>query len=179
MADHDPQTRLDPLYSDPQATATAWSEAEALLVEAELFWISTVRPDGRPHVTPLPGVWADGALHFCTGPDERKAKNIAHNTHCILTTGSSALNQDGLDLVVEGDAVRVTDETTLQRVADAYAAKYGDAWRYVARDGALYHAWEVESRGEEAGAALVFAVAPSTAFGFAKGSTFGQTRWRF
>ena len=179
MTEKQPITELDPRYSSENAQPTAWEDARKHLEEAEIYWLSTVRPDGRPHVTPLLALWVDGALYFSTGGDERKAKNIAHNAHCILTTGSSALNQDGLDLVVEGDAVRVTDEATLQRVADAYAAKYGDAWRYVARDGALYHAWEVESRGDEAGAALVFAVAPSTAFGFAKGSTFGQTRWRF
>jgi len=83
MTDNTPQTRLDPAYSAPNATAADWSEAEARLAEAELFWISTVRPDGRPHVTPLPTVWADGALHFCTGPEERKAKNLAGNrTSC-------------------------------------------------------------------------------------------------
>ena len=60
----DPQTRLDPRYSDPQATATPWSEAQDRLARAELFWISTVRADGRPHVTPLVAVWLDDAVYF-------------------------------------------------------------------------------------------------------------------
>ncbi len=51
-----PETRLDPRYSDPRAGAPPRSEVERLVAEAELFRISTVRPDGRPHVTPLPAV---------------------------------------------------------------------------------------------------------------------------
>lgn len=62
-----------------------------------------VRPDGRPHFSTLLGVWLDGALYSCAGPGERKAKNLAQNPHCILTTGRNDL-ADGVDLVVEGDA---------------------------------------------------------------------------
>ncbi len=69
-----------------------WSEGRERLEGAEVYWISTVRPDGRPHVTPLLSVWLDGALYFCTGPDERKAKNLVRNPHCILTTGCNALD---------------------------------------------------------------------------------------
>ena len=46
---------------------------------AELYWITTVRADGRPHVTPLIGVWFDGAMHFTTGLEEQKARNLAAN----------------------------------------------------------------------------------------------------
>jgi general stress protein 26 len=166
MAEKEPLTVLQPGFSSADATPTAWSDARAQLEKAEIYWLSTVRPDGRPHVTPLMSVWLDGALYFATGPGERKAKNLAHNAHCVMTTGCNALNE-GLDLVVEGDATRVSDEATLQRVADVYASKYG--WHYTVRDGALYG---------EGGEALVFEVAPTTAFGFGKG-TFSQTRWRF
>jgi len=34
----------------------------------------------------------------------------------------------GLDVVVEGTAVRVTEQQALQRLADAYEAKYGSVW---------------------------------------------------
>jgi nitroimidazol reductase NimA-like FMN-containing flavoprotein (pyridoxamine 5'-phosphate oxidase superfamily) len=139
--------------------------------------VATVRPDGRPHVAPLLAVWLDGALHFCTGEDERKAKNLARNPHCAITTGCNALN-DGLDLFVSGDAVRVTDEDTLQRIADAYVSKYGEDWRYTVRDGAFYHS-AGSVREEHQSKALVFRVAPTTAFGFGRGEAFSQTRWRF
>ncbi|MFF4254842.1 pyridoxamine 5'-phosphate oxidase family protein [Streptomyces sp. NPDC001663] len=169
MADTIPQTCLDTRYSDPRATATDWSEAEARLAEAELFWISTVRPDGRPHVTPLPAVWSDGALHFCTGPEERKAKNLEANAHVVLTTGSNTWDK-GYDLVVEGEAVRVADEDRLRVLAAAWEAKYGSFWHFEVRNGAFHHG---------AGAAFVFSVAPRTVFGFGKGEPFSQTRWRF
>ena len=150
-----------------------WAAARKRLEDAEVYWLSTVRPDGRPHVTPLISVWLDGALYFCTGPAERKAKNLAHNPHCILTTGCNTLDE-GLDLVVEGDAARVTDDAELRRVADAYESKYGSDWRFEVRDGAFFHE---EAHG--GGMAVVYEVAPVTAFGFGKGSEFSQTRWRF
>jgi uncharacterized pyridoxamine 5'-phosphate oxidase family protein len=161
-------TSLDRRYSSEQAQPTDWADARQRLREAETFWISTVRPDGRPHVTPLIAVWSGDALYFCTGPEERKALNLAENAHCVLTTGRDALNE-GLDLVVEGDAVRVSDNAQLRELAREWEQKYGPDWHFDARDGAFHH---------ESGQALVFEVAPTTAFGFAKGA-YGQTRWRF
>jgi predicted pyridoxine 5'-phosphate oxidase superfamily flavin-nucleotide-binding protein len=169
MTDKQPQALLDPRYSDEAATATDWAEAEKLLAEAELFWISTVRPDGRPHVTPLPAVWSRGALHFCTGPEERKARNLADNPNLVLTTGTNLWNQ-GYDLVVEGEAVRITDDDRLRELAEAWEAKYGSFWHFDVADGCFRHG---------AGRAYVFSVAPRTVFGFGKGEPFSQTRWRF
>jgi nitroimidazol reductase NimA-like FMN-containing flavoprotein (pyridoxamine 5'-phosphate oxidase superfamily) len=166
-----PITKLDPQYSSPSATATPWATAAVQLEKAEIFWLSTVRPDRRPHVTPLPAIWMDGGLYFCTGAEERKAKNLAQNAHCILTTGRNTLNEEGLDLVVEGDAVRVLDNAELQCVADLFEAKYGSDWHYDVHDGTFV--------GNEENVALVFKVVPTTAFGFGKGAVFSQTRWRF
>lgn len=168
--DQDPLTRLDGRYSAEGVGPTPWAQARESLASAELYWLSTVRPDGRPHVTPLLAVWLDRALYVCTGPDERKARNLATNPHCVITTGSNTLHE-GLDLVVEGDAVRLTDNTLLARVAAAYLAKYGDDWRFEVRAGAFHHVGGP-------GPALVFEIAPTTAFGFVKGR-YSQTRWRF
>lgn len=168
----EPSARLDPRYSSEDATATSWASAVGGLSEADIFWLSTVRPDGRPHVTPLIAVWMDDALHFCTGPDERKAKNLAANAQCVLTTSTAGGNDlhAGLDVVIEGAAARVEDEPTLRRIADAYLAKYGEEWRFEAREGALVG---------QGGRAVVFRVAPVTAFGFGRGETYSQTRWTF
>ena len=163
-----PRTDLHPDYSDPAAAAVGWDEGRARLEDAPLYWISTVRPDGRPHVTPLIGVWVEGAFHVTTGAHERKALNIAANPHCVVTTGTNALH-GGLDVVVEGDAVRLTDDAALGRVAEAYVAKYGEEWRFTVKDGVFVH---------EAGEALVFRIAPRTVFGFGK-DPYSQTRWRF
>ncbi|MFI2369790.1 pyridoxamine 5'-phosphate oxidase family protein [Streptomyces sp. NPDC018833] len=169
MPTSDPRTDLDARFSDPKASPADWSEALALIRAAEVFWLTTVRPEGRPHVTPLIAVWHDGALHFCTGPDERKAKNLRANREVVLTTGGNALGE-GQDVVVEGEAVRVTDEATLRTLAGLWVEKYGEYWTFQVRDGVFVG---------DGGEALVFRVAPRTAFGFHKGEPFGQTRWRF
>jgi hypothetical protein len=168
MAGNDVETRLDRRFSSPGGTVTSWTRGRDVLERAEIYWLTTVRPEERPHVTPLIAVWQDHALYFCTGPDERKAKNLAANPHCIVTTGCNTMG-DGLDVVVEGDAVRVDDEHRLQRLAEAYKTKYG--WHFAVRNGAFYD--------EEGGRAVVYEVAPTTAFGFGKGEQFSQTRWRF
>ena len=84
-----PTTSLDSRFSDPAATPTSWDDTVKAIETAELFWITTVRADGRPHVTPLPAIWLDGALHFCTGAAEQKGVNLARNPHCTLTTGNN------------------------------------------------------------------------------------------
>lgn len=165
-----PVTDLDSRFSDPDAVATDWGETQRVLAEAELFWITTVRGDGRPHVTPLVAVWHDDAIHFATGADEQKAVNLRTNRNVILTTGRNDWER-GLDVVVEGEAVQVTDEALLARLAKAWTTKWDGRWQYEAHDGGFRH---------EGGNArvLVFAVRPAKAFAFAKG-IFGQTRHRF
>ena len=133
-----------------------------------MFWLASVRPDGRPHVTPLIAVWLAGRLYFCTGESERKATNLAHNVHCVITTGANTLHE-GFDLVIEGDAVRATGDSQLQPVAEQYAAKYD--WHDTVRYGAF--------SGDGGNLVLVYAVTPTTVFGFGKGEPFSQTRGRF
>jgi Pyridoxamine 5'-phosphate oxidase len=168
-----PVTDLDPNFSSPGRTAVPWMEAEQQLQKAEVFWISTVRPEGRPHTVPLIGVWLDGALYFATSVGERKEKNLASNAQVTITTGCNLLSE-GLDIVVEGEAVVVGEDATRRRVSDAYAAKYGEGWRFpVNNDGIRF-----------------FEVTPTKAFGFGRDEPreswgappaggFSQTRWWF
>ncbi len=93
-----PLGELDTRFSSVNATARPWAEALAILETAETFWLSSVRPDGRPHVATLFAVWLEGALHICTGVTERKAKNLAGNRSVAITTGCNT--QSGLDIVV-------------------------------------------------------------------------------
>ena len=118
-----PLPRLDERFSDPDTQATPWETTRQVLEAAQLFWITTVRSDGRPHVTPLVAVWLDEALHFSTGLEEQKAVNLAGNPHVVLTTGCNHWDQ-GLDVVVEGEAQRVTARATLERLAAAWTAKW-------------------------------------------------------
>ena len=163
-----PSTSLDARFSDPDASATSWEDTLRTLETAELYWITTVRADGRPHVTPLVAVWLDGSINFCTGADEQKAVNLRANPHVILTTGCNTWDR-GLDVVVEGDAVRVTDSERLQRLADAWRRKWDGRWQYEVRDGSFH---------QEDGDALVFSVAPAKVLAFGKG-TFAHTRHQF
>jgi general stress protein 26 len=174
----EPTAELDARFSSEGATALPWSEVQRRMEEAEIFWLSTVRRDGRPHVTPLPAMWLDGALHFSTGPEEQKARNLGANPNCVLTTGSDRF-LTGVDVVVEGRAVRVTDEDLLKRLAAMWKDKLD--WPFEVVDGAFREqasdvaGAEFEARGE----AHVFAVAPTKVLAFGKGEPFSQTRYRF
>ena len=80
----EPTTTLNEQFSAPGAMATSWDDARRTLEAAELFWIATVRADGRPHMTLLLAVWLDDALHFCTGETEQKNSNLQDNQSVIL-----------------------------------------------------------------------------------------------
>jgi hypothetical protein len=163
---------LDPQFSSAEAKATPWVAARDQLAASKTYWLSTVRPDGHPHVTTIAAVWLEEAVHFVTGPSERKAKNMAAgNVHVIVTTGCNGW--DGLDVVVEGKAVRVTDEDRLRRLVDAFTRKYDDFFGLRLVDGHL------EIATGAADQPLAFEVRATNAFGFGKGESFSQTRWRF
>ena len=165
-----PLSELDARFSDPAAAASNWDETRGVLEDAELFWIATVRADGRPHVTPLVAVWLDDAIYFATGVGEQKAVNLRTNQNVILTTGCNEWER-GLDVVVEGEAVQVKEEKVLERLAEAWATKWDGRWHYEVHDGGFRHQ-------AGTGAILVFSVKPTKVLAFAKG-TFGQTRHRF
>jgi len=171
MSEQEPVTELS-AYSSDGAIPTEWSQGHDALRDAEVYWLSTVRPDGRPHVTPLLAIWLGGSLYFCTGSGERKARNLARNQQCVLTTGRNTLG-DGIDLVVEGEAMKVSDDAELGLVADTYESKYGAP--LTAPQGTWFGLADA-IRGHSA---LVYRVTPTTAFGFGKGKQFSQTRWRF
>ena len=167
-----PTTLLDARYSDPKAVAVAWDDTQRMLRSAELFWIATVRPDGRPHVTPLVAVWVDEAVHFHTGAKEQKFANLRANPHVVLTTGCNSWDA-GVDVVVEGDAVPATDPDLLARLAEAWADKWDGRWRLAVRDGGLRNRDWGDAPSE------VFSVVPTTIYAHAKGDPFGQTTYRF
>ncbi len=162
-----PIAELHEAFSEPGATAPPWEDVVDVLARSEMFWLSTVRRDGRPHVTPLPAVWLDDTLHFCTGDAEQKARNLAHDPRCVLTTGTNQL-RSGLDVVVEGEAVRVTDEARLRRLADRWRDELD--WDFAVAAGAF--------RDADGRRGLVFGLAATKVLAFAKGG-YSQTRYRF
>jgi nitroimidazol reductase NimA-like FMN-containing flavoprotein (pyridoxamine 5'-phosphate oxidase superfamily) len=177
---NEPITTLDTRHSGPDGVVTPWEETRRVLETAELFWLSTVRADGRPHVTPLVAVWHDGAIHFTAEETAQKTVNLRGNPHVILTTGCNQLDsfhkQEGLTVVVEGDAVRITDQDTLERIAAVWATKWEGSWPYQVRNGYFYLYDEDEQR-VLTDAGLVFSVKPTKVFAVAIGRS--QTRHQF
>jgi general stress protein 26 len=163
-----PTTELDARYGEEGVPATPWSRAEQLLESAELYWLTTIRPEGGPHQTPLIGVVRGGAVHFCTGPHEAKARNLAGEDRVVISTGTNALH-GGTDIVVEGTATRVTDDDEVAALARAWEDKYGAEWHFDASGGAFHH---------EAGEAHVFRVEPTRAYAFGK-APYSHTRYTF
>jgi general stress protein 26 len=163
----EPIPEFHPGFSESGAAPVPWSEVDRILNTAEIFWLSTVRADGRPHVTPLPAVWADGLLHICTGDQEQKAANLQRNPHCALTTGTNKLHA-GLDVVVEGVAERITDHDRLVGLAALWKSRHD--WDYTVGE---------DTFDDGAGhTALVFGVRPVKALAFGK-APHSQTRYRF
>lgn len=70
---------------------------------------------------PLIGLWLDGAMYFVAGERTRKGRNLAGDPRCVITGSSTAL--PSLDIIIEGDARKATDEATLRRVTEAYGSK--------------------------------------------------------
>ena len=66
--------------------------------ENKNMWIATVRPDGRPHLTPVWFVVSDGMIYFCIKDSSVKAANLALNPQvsCSLEDGSSPLICEGM-----------------------------------------------------------------------------------
>ncbi|TDC49633.1 pyridoxamine 5'-phosphate oxidase family protein [Jiangella ureilytica] len=164
----EPQTSS--MMSDGSGT-TAWADAVAALAAADTYWLSTVRPDGRPHVVPILGVVVDGGFHFAAWPGSVAGRNLAADPRCVV-----AVNAAGLDLAVEGRAVPVRDESVLQAAAARYLDQYD--WPVEIRDG-VFHAEGAPTAGP--GPFAVYALTPSKGFGYGstEGDDYNPTRWRF
>ena len=83
---------------------------------ARTTWLTTINEDGSPHVTAVGAVWLDGTYWFQTGEGTRKSRNVARDPRC-----SVAASVRDADVVLEGEASRVTDAATIARVAQAWA----------------------------------------------------------
>jgi hypothetical protein len=96
-----------------------WSWAEERLTASHDYWLATVWPDGRPHVMPVWGVWADDSLWFSASGESRKTRNIAHNPQSVATT-DNALQP----VVVEGHTSRIADPVAILAFTHRVNAKY-------------------------------------------------------
>lgn len=152
----------------------SWSRARDILAgdspSADLtFFVSTVRPDGRPHSAGVGAVWVDDALYFVGGPGTRRSRNLAANPAC-----SVAVRLRGIDLVLEGDAHRVTDAATLERIAEVYRT---NGWPATVEGDAFTAPFSAPSAGPPPW--HLFRLTLRTAVGVASAEPPGATRWDF
>jgi Pyridoxamine 5'-phosphate oxidase len=160
----------DPELRSWSTTPISWEEAVSRLHQGETYWLATARPDGLPHVRPVLAVCLDGAVHFCTNPRSSKSRDLSRTPDCVITASCP-----GVDIVAEGEARRLMDNSQLRRVADAYASKYG--WRVAVRDGAFQDTFGAPTAGPPP--YEVYELIPSKVFGFATDPAIAPTRWRF
>jgi hypothetical protein len=112
-------TNLDIYGSAPLPWSRPRDLLEASATSNTTFFLGTVRPDGRPHAAGIGALWLDGDLYFPSGPQLRKARNLAANPACTIS-----VKLEGIDLILEGDATRVTDQPTLETVARLYRRRW-------------------------------------------------------
>ena len=153
------------------AAPIPWSRAKEQLDAGgdHTFWLATTRPGGTPHLAAVGALWIDNKIYFTTGARTRKGRNLAKNAKCAFS-----VSLKGLDLVIEGTAVKVTDDATLQRLAKTYRDQ---GWPAIARDGVLTAEYSAPSAGPPPWD--LYVVAPRVAFGVATAEPNGATRWRF
>jgi pyridoxine/pyridoxamine 5'-phosphate oxidase len=132
-------------------------------------WLATTDQDGSPHLAAVGAIWVDDRFYFVSGPRLRKSRNIAANPRCAVS-----VSLDDIDVVVEGTARKVTDPSTLERVANLYASL---GWPARASGGAIAAEYSAPSAGR--GPWDLYAVTPSAAVGVATKEPFGAMRWRF
>lgn len=114
----------DPIYGVPKHNKglLSWSYVSDRMAQAKVYWVSTVSSDGRPHATPVDGVWLDDRLYFGGSPKTRRHRNLAINpAACIhLESGSEVL-------ILHGDvqALQNPDHDLVVRLSEASNKKYG------------------------------------------------------
>jgi hypothetical protein len=163
-------TNLD-RYGSP---SLPWSRPRDLLAATtpgpgSPFFLGTVHPDGRPCSAGIGALWLDGDLYFTSGPGTRKARNLEANPICTIS-----VRLEGIDLVIEGEATRVTEATTLEQVAGRYRE---GGWPAEVMGDAFTAPFSAPSAGPPPWYLYRFRF--RTAFGVATAEPDGATRWRF
>ena len=133
------------------------------------FFLGTCDQNGRPHSAGIGAVWHDGDLYFVSGPGTRKSRNLAANPACTVS-----VRLPGIDLVLEGEAVRVTEPAALERLAATYRES---GWPAEVSGDAFTAPFSAPSAGPPPW--HLYRLVLHTAFGVAGEEPNGATRWRF
>ncbi|RFS83873.1 pyridoxamine 5'-phosphate oxidase family protein [Actinomadura spongiicola] len=152
----------------------AWDAVREALIEAlpkmeTPVFLGTVRPDGRPHAAGVGALWYEGDLYFTSGPGTRKSRDLAANPACTLSIRTPIA-----DVVLEGDARRVTDPAVLEPVAAGYRE---GGWPARVDGDAVTAPFSAQSAGPPPWHVYRFTFHTVVAVGIRE--PFGATRWRF
>lgn len=152
-----------------------WSRATDALnatgKDNDTWYVGTTGPDGRPHAAGVGALWHEGALFFTSGDGTRKSKNLAANP-----AASMAISLKGIDLVFEGSVERVTDNATLEAVADRYRDD-GSGWPVEVDGDAFTAPFSAPSAGPPPW--RLYRLRFEKVFGVATAEPNGATRWSF
>ena len=118
-----------------------WSWAEERLVSSRNYWVTTVWPDGRPHLMPVWGMWHEDSFWFSSSKPSRKARNLTADPRCMVAT-EDAVNP----VVVEGQASLVTDRDELAMMLALENAKYSTDYGIETLDPAINSTFRVRPR---------------------------------
>jgi hypothetical protein len=171
MAEREPTetTNLD-RYGHPPLE---WSRVRDALAgrqsEHRTFFLGTVGPDGRPHAAGVGALWIEGDFYVVSGPGTRKSRDLAANP-----AGTIAAALPGIDVVFEGEATRIADAPTLERVAALYREA---GWPAQVERDAFTAPYSAPSAGPPPW--YLYRFACRTAFAVAGAEPHGATRWRF
>ncbi len=130
---------------------------------------TSIPSDGRPHTAGIGAVWLEGDLYIVSGPKTRKSRNLAANPYCTIS-----VKLKGIDVVLEGEARRVTDQPTLEKVVKVYNA---EGWPAEVKGDTFTAPYSAPSAGPAPW--YLYRFTYHTAFGVATAEPNGATRWRF
>ncbi len=173
-------TNLDTLYGSPLIEWNAvTSHLDRGLPQApgtggpnrHTCWLTTINPDGSPHVTGVGALWVDGAFWFETGKTTRKGRNLARDPRCVISVAS-----DEFDLVVEGEAHQVTDPDVVADLARRWAA---EGWPARVDESGVALTAEYSAPSAGGPPWHVYRVTPHAATALRPVEPGGATRWRF
>ena len=132
-------------------------------------FLSTVRPDGRPHSAGIGVAEHAGDLYFTSGRETRKSRNLAENPACTLS-----LRLAGIDLIFEGDTQRVFDRATLEEIAAVFR---DGGWPAVVDGDGITAPYSAQSAGPPPW--HLYRINVKTAIGVGLREPHGASRWRF
>jgi nitroimidazol reductase NimA-like FMN-containing flavoprotein (pyridoxamine 5'-phosphate oxidase superfamily) len=164
---HPSRPQLPPTYEVVQTLdgIISWSAIRGRLESALIYWVATTRPNSRPHITPVWGIWLGNMLYFDGHPNTRRGRNLALNSAIAVHLES---NDAGKDVViVEGRASQLSapDHRLTELIAQLYTSKY-----------VVEHYAPTASDWDSGG---LYAVQPRTVFAWGEHLGNTATRWQF